>query len=151
MPTQTGRAPPKRRSAALETMPEQAYIGQLKAVRWVGSSKEDLSDFPAAVKARMGFALFEAQMGRKAAYAKPLKGFGGAGVLEIVDSFDGDAFRAVYTVRFANAVYVLHAFQKKSKRGIATPKAERDLIDQRFKRAAEDYEQWQKSGTARSP
>ncbi len=69
-----------------------------------------------------GGALWEAQIGRKAAFAKPLKGFGGAGVLEIVDDFDGDTFRAVYTVRFPIAVYVLHAFRKKSKRGIATPK-----------------------------
>ncbi|MEQ8164820.1 MAG: type II toxin-antitoxin system RelE/ParE family toxin, partial [Alphaproteobacteria bacterium] len=68
----------------------------------------------------------------------------GAGVLEIVDDFDGDTYRAVYTVRFAGAVYVLHAFQKKSKRGIATPKAELDLIEQRLKRAKEDYEQWSK-------
>ncbi len=81
-------------------------------------------------------------IGLKAPYAKPLRGFGGAGVLEIVDDFDGDTFRAVYTVRFAAAVYVLHAFQKKSKRGIATPKATLDLIERRLKRAAEDYERW---------
>ena len=91
---------------------------------------------------RIGGALWEAQIGRKAPYAKPLKGFGDAGVIEIVDDFDGDAYRAVYTVRFADAVYVLHAFQKKSKRGVATPPAELDLIDQRLKRAREDYEQW---------
>jgi phage-related protein len=84
------------------------------------------------------------QIGRKAPYAKPLKGFGDAGVLEVVDDFDGDTFRAVYTVRFAKAVYVLHAFQKKSKRGVATPKAELDLIEQRLKRARKDYEQWTK-------
>jgi phage-related protein len=72
-------------------------------------------------------------------------------VLEIVDDFDGDAFRTVYTVRFARAVYVLHAFQKKSKRGAATPKAELDLIDQRLKRAREDYEQWSKSDRPTSP
>jgi phage-related protein len=78
-----------------------------KPVRWIGSSKGDLSDFPAEVKRREGLALFEAQMGRKAAYAKPLKGYGGAGVLEVVDDFDGDTFRAVYTVRFAEIVYVL--------------------------------------------
>ena len=66
-------------------------------------------------------------------------------MLEIVDDFEGDTFRAVYTVRFAKAVYVLHAFQKKSKRGVATPKAELDLIDQRLKRAREEYEQWSKS------
>lgn len=118
---------------------------QPKPVRWVGSSKEDLSGFPGDVRRRVGGALWEAQVGRKARYAKPLKGFGDASVLEIVDDFDGDTFRAVYTVRFAKAVYVLHAFQKKSKRGAGTPKAELDLIDQRLKRAKEDYEQWSRS------
>ncbi|MFO1097879.1 MAG: type II toxin-antitoxin system RelE/ParE family toxin [Xanthobacteraceae bacterium] len=118
---------------------------QPKPVRWVGSSKEDLSDFPEEVRRRVGGALWEAQVGRKAAYAKPLKGVGDAGVLEVVDDFDGDTFRAVYTVRFTKAVYVLHAFQKKSKRGTTTLKAELDLIDQRLKRAREDYEQWSKS------
>lgn len=117
----------------------------LKPVRWVGSSKEDLSGFPADVRQRVGGALWEAQTGHKAPYAKPLKGFGDAGVLEILDDFDGDTFRAVYTIRFARAVYVLHAFQKKSKRGAATPKAELDLIDRRLKRAKEDYEQWSRS------
>jgi phage-related protein len=91
-------------------------------VRWVGTCKDDVSGFPKDVRQRIGGALWEAQIGRKAALAKPLKGFGGAGVLEIVDDFDGDTFRAVYTVSFPMAVYVLHAFQKKSKRGIATPK-----------------------------
>lgn len=89
--------------------------------------------------------MWEAQIGRKAAYAKPLKGFGSAGVLEIVDDFDGNTFRAVYTVRFAKLVYVLHVFQKKSKRGIATSKAELDVIGKRLKRATEDYGQWLKS------
>jgi phage-related protein len=121
-----------------------------KPVRWVGGSKEDLSAFPVDVRLRVGGALWEAQIGGKAPYAKPLKGFGGAGVLEIVDDFDGDTFRAVYTVRFAKAVYVLHAFQKKSKRGVATPKAELDLIGQRLKRAEEDYEQWTKAEKPRS-
>jgi phage-related protein len=116
-----------------------------KPVRWVGSSKEDVREFPAQVRRRVGGALWEAPIGRKAPYAKPLKGFGDAGVLEIVDYFSGDTFRAVYTVRFAKAVYVLHAFQKKSKRGVATPKAELGLIEQRLKRAREDYEQWAKS------
>lgn len=123
---------------------------QPKPVRWVGSSKEDLSGFPEDVRRRVGSALWEAQIGRRAPYAKPLKGFGDAGVLEIVDDFDGDTFRAIYTVRFAEAVYVLHAFQKKSKRGVATPKAELDLIDQRLKRAREDYEQWSKSEKPKS-
>ena len=111
-------------------------------MRWVGSSKEDLSAFPAEVRLRVGGALWEAQIGGKAPYTRPLKGFGDAGALEIVDDFDGDTFRSVYAVRFAKAVYVLHAFQKKSKRGVATPKAELELIRQRLKRAKEDYEQW---------
>lgn len=121
-----------------------------KPVRWVGKSKEDLSAFPEETRRRMGGALWEAQIGRKAPYAKPLKGFGDASVLEIVDDFVGDAFRAVYTVQFAELVYVLHAFQKKSKRGIATPKAELALIHQRLTRAREDYEQWSKSGNPKS-
>jgi len=123
---------------------------QPKPVRWVGSSKQNLSGFPEDVRRRVGGALWEAQIGRKAPYAKPLKGFGDVAVLEIVDDFDGDTFRAVYTVRFANAVYVLHAFQKKSKRGIATPKAELDLIDRRLKRAREDYRQWSRNERPKS-
>lgn len=121
-----------------------------KPVRWVGSSKEDVSAFPEDVRRRVGGALWEAQIGRKVPYAKPLRGFGDASVVEIVDDFDGDTFRVVYTVRFAWAVYVLHAFQKKSKRGITTPKAELDRIDQRLKRAKEDYERWLKSERLKS-
>jgi phage-related protein len=123
---------------------------QPKPVRWVGSSKEDMSGFPEGVRRRIGGALWEAQIGRKAPYAKPLRGFGDAAVLEVVDDFDGDTFRAVYTVRFAQVVYVLHAFQKKSKRGVATPKRELDLIDQRLRRAGEDYEQWLEDDKLRS-
>jgi len=123
---------------------------QPKPVHWVGSSKEDLRKFPYEVRWRVGGALWDAQLSRKAPYAKPLRGFGGASVLEIVDDFDGDTFRAVYTVRFAGAVYVLHAFQKKSKHGIATPKAELDLIEQRLKRAKEDYERWLRSEKTKS-
>jgi phage-related protein len=126
-------------------MVKAASDDQPRPVRWIGSSKDDLSEFPEDVRRRVGGALWEAQIGRKAPYAKPLKGFGDAGVLEIVDDFDGDTFRAVYTVRFAKAVYVLHAFQKKSKRGAATPRSELDLIDQRLRRAREDYEQWSRS------
>lgn len=121
-----------------------------KPVRWVGSSKEDLRDFPEDVRRRIGGALWDAQLGLKAPYVKPMRGFGGAGVLEVADDFDGDTFRAVYTVRFAGAVYVLHAFQKKSKRGIATPKAEMDLITQRLKRAGEDYQRWSRNENPRS-
>ena len=122
-----------------------------KPVRWVGSSRDDLRSFPEEVRNRVGGALWEAQCGRTAPYAKPLKGFGGAGVLEVVDDFDGDTYRAVYTVRFAGVVYVLHAFQKKSKRGIATPRQEMALIAQRLVRAREDHEQWQNEQRQKKP
>jgi len=118
---------------------------QPKPVRWIGSSQEDLRDFPEEVRRRVGGALWDAQLGRKAPYAKPLKGFGSAGVLEVVDDFDGDTYRAVYTVRFSGVVYVLHAFQKKSKHGIAFPKPDLGLVEHRLKRAREDYEQWSRS------
>lgn len=119
----------------------------VKPVRWIGNSRDDVRAFPEPVRLRVGGALWEAQTGRKARWAKPLKGFGGAGVLEVVDDHDGDTYRAVYTVRFADVVYVLHAFQKKSKSGIATPRHEIALIEQRLKRAGEDYEQWRASTT----
>jgi phage-related protein len=123
-------------------MPKPADSPVPKPVRWIASSREDLRNFPEDVRNRIGGALWEAQLGRKASFAKPLKGFGGAGVLEVADDFDGNTYRAVYTVRFAKVVYVLHAFQKKSKHGIATPKQEIDLIEQRLKRAKEDYRLW---------
>lgn len=118
---------------------------QPKPVRWIGASKVDVSVFPDEVKRRVGGALWDAQIGRTAPFARPLKGFGGAGVLEVVDDFDGNTYRAVYTVRFAGVIYVLHAFQKKSRRGISTPKSELKLIERRLRRAKEDYEQWQGS------
>lgn len=110
-----------------------------KPVVWVGSSLKDLSRFPRDVKETFGFGLHQAQIGDKHPDAKPLKGFGGAGVLEIVDDHDGDTYRAVYTVRFESAVYVLHAFQKKSKSGIATPQTELALIRARLKAAEDDH------------
>lgn len=113
-----------------------------KELIWVGSSKEDLSAFPDDVKLVMGFAFRVAQRGGKHARAKPLKGYKGAGVLEIVDDFDGDTYRAVYTVRFEGAVYALDAFQKKSKKGIATSKADLDRIKARLKRAEEMHAEW---------
>lgn len=98
--------------------------------------------FPEDVRRRIGGALWEAQRGGKAGFAKPMKGFGEAGVLEVVDDFDGDAYRAVYTVRFKGVVYVLHAFQKKSKHGAATPRPDLAQIERRLARAKEDYERW---------
>jgi len=114
----------------------------VKPVIWIGSAKADLSRFPEDVKDAMGFALFVAQRGGKHVNAKPLRGFGGAGVLEIVEDHAGDTYRAVYTVRLAGRVYVLHAFQKKSKHGIETPKAEIDLIKRRLKRAEGEHAGW---------
>ena len=115
-----------------------------KELIWIGSSKEDLSAFPDEVKLVMGFARRAAQKGGKHARAKPLKGYKGAGVLEIVDDFDGDTYRAVYTVRFEEAVYALDAFQKKSKKGIATSKADLDRIKARLKRAEDMHAEWLK-------
>ena len=112
---------------------------QLKPVRWVGSSHKDLRLFPEAVRREVGHALYTAQKGETDPSAKPLKGFGGSSVMEVVAPHDGDTWRAVYTVRFSDAVYVLHAFQKKSKSGAATPKREMDLIGQRLAEAERDY------------
>ena len=94
--------------------------------------------FPGSVQDRMGFAIYQAQTGLRHRDAKPLKGFG-SGVLEVVARHDGDTFRAVYTVRFETAVYVLHAFQKKAKRGAATPKPELDLVRRRLRVAEQHY------------
>lgn len=115
-----------------------------KPVEWIGSSRDDLREFPEDVQQIMGFALYRAQLGKKHPDAKPLKGFKGAGVLEIVENFDGDTYRAVYTVKFEGIVYVIHAFQKKSKQGIATPKQDIDLIESRLKRAKEHYKKYLK-------
>ena len=107
---------------------------------FIGSSKSDLRAFPKAVRHVVGHAIYMAQNGAKHPDAKPLKGFGGAGILEVIDDFDGNAYRTVYTVRFEGAIYVLHAFQKKSKTGIATAKIDLDLIKLRLKQAEIDYE-----------
>lgn len=111
----------------------------MKTLNWISSAKDDLREFPEPVKDLMGYALYLAQTGGKHPSAKPLKGFTGAGVLEVVEDHMGDTYRAVYTVRFADAVYVLHAFQKKSKSGIATPQRDIDLIKTRLQRALEHH------------
>lgn len=98
----------------------------------MGRSLDELRDLPSEVRRRIGFALRFAQAGVKTDSVKPLKGFQGAGVLEVCEDYDGDTYRAVYTVRFAGVVYILHCFQKKSKAGIATPKKTLDLIQQRL-------------------
>jgi phage-related protein len=107
----------------------------LKSLQWVGSSKKDLLTMPEDVIDVFGFALHLAQMGKKHDQAKPLKGFGGASVLEVVEDHMGDTYRAIYTVKIAEKVYVLHCFQKKSTKGIETPKHEIDLIRERLKAA----------------
>ena len=120
---------------------------ELRPLAWIGSAKRDLLALPEevidafgyalyvaqTVKEVMGYALYLAQDGAKHPAAKPLKGFSGAGILEVVEDFHGDTYRAVYTVRFAAAVFVLHVFQKKAKRGIATPKQDMELIRERLK------------------
>jgi len=117
--------------------------GELRPVRWMGTSLRDLRSFPSEVRLDIGHALFTAQEGKTDPAAKPLKGFGGASVLEIVSSYHGNAWRGVYTVRFHNAIYVLHVFQKKSTKGIATPAREIDLIKRRLVEAEQDYKERQ--------
>ena len=110
-------------------------LDQPKPVVWVGSSRRDLKAFPKPVRFDIGQALYTAQLGETDPVAKPLKGFGGANVMEIIDRYDTNTYRAVYTVQFAEVIYVLHAFQKKSKRGIATPQKDLDLIRSRLAEA----------------
>ena len=110
-----------------------------KPIKWVGSSKRDLDAMPEDVKDIFGHALDLAQAGLKHVDAKPLKGFGSAGILEVVENDEGGTFRAVYTVRLRGWVYVLHCFQKKSTKGIETPKADIDLIKNRLKDAIEHH------------
>jgi len=107
----------------------------LKPVIWVGSSRKDLRAFPDPVEDHMGYALYVAQCGGKHRDTKTLKGFGGAGVVEVIKDFRGDTFRAVYTIRYEGQVYVLHAFQKKSKTGRETPRQDMELIEQRLREA----------------
>jgi phage-related protein len=112
----------------------------LRPLLWIASSKKDYRDFPSRVQYSLGFELFLAQTGQHPPSAKPLKGLG-SGTIELVENFDGDTYRAVYTVRFSEAVYVLHSFKKKSKQGIKTPQSDIDLIKRRLKSAEEDYAQ----------
>jgi phage-related protein len=117
-----------------------------KPLIWIGSSKGDLSAFPDDVKLVMGFALRIAQKGGKHRRTKPLKGHAGAGVLEVVDDYDGNTYRAVYTVSFPGFVYALHAFQKKSKKGKATATADLEMIQRRLRAARIDFEERVQSG-----
>jgi phage-related protein len=120
----------------------------LKPIEWISRSRDDLREFPEEVQQAMGFALYRAQLGKKHPNAKPLKGFKGSGVLEVVEDFDEDTYRTVYTVKFAEIVYVLHAFQKKSKHGIATAKQDVNLIEARLKRARDHYEEFMNQNNA---
>jgi phage-related protein len=109
-----------------------------KPLRWVGDSRKQIQRFPEPVKDEIGQALWVAQEGGKHRSAKPLKGFKSAGVLEVVQDFDGDTYRAVYTVRFKSAVYALHCCQKKSRNGAETPKPDMNLIMERLRAAERD-------------
>jgi phage-related protein len=116
-------------------MRETGREREMKSLKWVGSSDEDLKEFPSAVQRKIGYALYFAQIGDKHPTAKPLKGKDLSGVMEIRSNYDKNTYRAVYTTKIGDKIYVLHAFQKKSKRGIQTPKKEIDLIKRRLKMA----------------
>ncbi|WP_457584577.1 type II toxin-antitoxin system RelE/ParE family toxin [Ensifer canadensis] len=111
----------------------------MKNVVFLGSTLDDVREFPEDVRQEVGFAIYTAQDGGKAINVTPMVGFGGAGVLEVISNHVGDTYRAVYTVKYGETIYVLHAFKKKSVRGIATPKKDLDLIDRRLKQAEQHY------------
>ena len=110
----------------------------IRPLLWISSSKRDYREFPPRVQDNLGFELFLAQTGQHPPSAKPLKGLG-SGTIELVEDFDGDTYRTVYTVRFEKAIYVLHAFKKKSKRGNKTPSSDIELVGRRLRAAASDY------------
>jgi len=124
-----------------------------KPVEWVGSSRKDIQDLPRRVRKQFGLALLAAQVGDRSPKAKPLSGFGGASVIEVVENYDTDTYRAIYTVRFQEAVYVLHVFQKKSRQGIQTPQKEMELVRSRLKQAEAMHADWIKAarGEANEP
>lgn len=121
-------------------------IEHVKPLLWISSSRKDLMEMPEDVIADFGYGLYQAQTGKHPDIAKTLSGFAGASVIELVQDHKGDTFRAVYTVKFSNAIVVLHAFQKKSKRGIETPKQDMELIRSRLKLAEEIYKEWKRKG-----
>jgi phage-related protein len=114
----------------------------IKPVVWIAASKKDFLKFPPETVRDVGYALYQAQCGEKPPNAKPLKGFGGASVMEVVENQDGDAYRAVYTVRFEDAIYILHCFQKKSKSGAAMPQQDIELVKNRLRMAEEEHKRW---------
>jgi phage-related protein len=113
----------------------------MKPLHWIGSSLKDVKNFPAEVRREVGFALYLAQKGDKAANAVPMVGFGGANILEVVICEEGDAYRAIYTVKFAGAIYALHAFQKKSPRGAQTPRPDLNTLRERLKQALAHHDE----------
>jgi phage-related protein len=116
-----------------------------KTVRWIASSRKDLQSLPKAVRETIGYALWESQEGKLPLHAKVLHGFAGASVVQIRAAHEGNAYRAVYTSRFREFVYVLHVFQKKSKKGSKTPPEVMKLIRERLKEAENQYEQWKET------
>jgi phage-related protein len=129
----------QRLYASISIMGEEQ--AQRKPLHWVGPSRDDIRAMPEEVKDEFGHALDQAQAGEKHPRAKPLKGFGGAGILEVVTDDATGTCRAVYTVKFSGAVYVLHVFQKKSRKGISTPKEEIERVKQRLKVAKRHHEE----------
>lgn len=116
----------------------------IKPLLWVSSSKKDLMEMPEDVVTNFGYGLHQAQAGKYPDIGKTLSGFGGTSVVELVQDHKGDTFRAVYTVKFSDIIVVLHAFQKKSRRGIETPKRDMELIRSRLKLAEEIYREWKR-------
>ena len=121
----------------------------IKPIIWLGDSLVNLRDFPETVRSEFGFAIYRAQEGAKHVAAKPMKGFGGAGVLEVVEDDDGKTYRAIYTVKFKGVIYVLHIFQKKSKQGSKTPQGDIELIRARLQWAQAHYAKWQEENEKR--
>ena len=130
-------------------MPDDSERAKPKPVHWIASSRKDLRKFPKGVRLTFGQALYDAQTGGKHPAAKPLKGFGGGGVLEVVEDDAGNTYRAVYTVKFAGVVYVLHAFQKKSKAGTKTPAGDIAKVRTRLEEAQKHYARWAEEKTHR--
>lgn len=118
---------------------------ELRRLDWIASSRKDMRELPEDVQDSLGFQLYLAQLGQMPPRAKPMRGFHGAGVVEIIDNSDGDTYRAIYTVRVEESIYVLHCFQKKSKRGISTPRQEIDFIRSRLALAEQAHTEWKKA------
>jgi phage-related protein len=119
-----------------------------KPTLWIPAARADLQAMPKRIRYTVGSALQSAQLGAKHPKVKPLKGFDGAGVLEVIENDSGSTYRAVYTVRYADVVFVLHVFQKKSKTGAKTPKHDIDLIETRLKEAERRYAKYQRDQAA---